>query len=66
MSEDWFNIWVERAKLNTEIIEQQQTKTKKMIILKWICVLAWAITIGLLTAGTLLTKNKEDEKNRKK
>ena len=29
MSEDWFNIWVERAKLNTEIIEQQQTKPKE-------------------------------------
>ena len=32
-----------------------------MIILKWICVLAWAIIIGLLTAGTLLTKNKNDD-----
>jgi len=32
-----------------------------MIILKWICVLSWAIIIGLLTAGTLLNQNKDDE-----
>jgi len=33
-----------------------------MIILKWICVLAWAIIMGLLITGTLINQNKEDEK----
>ena len=32
-----------------------------MIILKWICVLAWAIIMTLLTTGTLTNKNKGDE-----
>ena len=32
-----------------------------IIILKWICVLAWAIIMTLLTTGTLTNKNKEDE-----
>ena len=32
-----------------------------MIILKWICVLTWAIIMGLLIAGTLTNQNKEDE-----
>ena len=30
MSEDYLDKWEERQKQNTEIIEQQQTKTKKM------------------------------------
>ena len=30
MSKDFFDQWIERAKHYTEIIEQQQTKTKKM------------------------------------
>ena len=30
MSKDYLDKWEERAKLNTKIIEQQQTKTKKM------------------------------------
>jgi len=32
-----------------------------MIILKWICILTWAIIIGLLITGTLTNLNKEDE-----
>tara|TARA_B110000285_G_C14688226_1_gene407863 strand:- start:354 stop:572 length:219 start_codon:yes stop_codon:yes gene_type:complete len=30
MSKDYLDKWEERQKQNTEIIEQQQTKTKKM------------------------------------
>ena len=30
-----------------------------MIILKWICVLAWAIIMGLLISGTLLNQNQD-------
>ena len=32
-----------------------------MIILKWICVLAWAIIMTLLTTGTLLNQNQDKD-----
>ena len=50
MSKDYLDKWEERAKQNTEIIEQQQTKTKKMN--KYTVYDMWsAFVIGFLVGG---------------
>ena len=54
MSKDYLDKWEERQKQNTEIIEQQQTKTKKMNLNKReligviIHFISWIITGPLL------------------
>ena len=40
MSKDYLDKWEERSKLNTKIIEQQQTKTKKMNDINWLLIMA--------------------------
>lgn len=52
MSKDYLDKWEERAKQNTEIIEQQQAKTKKMK----------KLILTLATITTLISCNKEELK----
>ena len=48
MSKDYLDKWEERQKQNTEIIEQQQTKTKKMKKILIISVTVLGIVLAIV------------------